>query len=146
MTTPRSTVTFGEGGSALTLVVDIGQYRPFGDVALGVTAFDGIEATTVQDFGFRADRQEGSLSSGSGTGPGLLATATLAALIALVTAEGVALALADGLGNAGTIKPLRFSHPFEYHVPGPQGALHSYSLTWRWMTLTTRYGAPYTGR
>ena len=139
---PRGTVTIG----GLALVADVGQYHPFTDQALGVTVFDGVEATTLQDFGWRAARQEGSLASGGGTSPGLISLATLQALRALITAWGAAQPISDSLGNAGTIKALRFSAPFEYHVPGAQGVLHSYTLTWRWLTLTSLYGAAYTGR
>jgi hypothetical protein len=144
MANPRGSVSLGSG--PLTLVVDVSSYQPFGELALGVRVFDGIEATTIQDFGFRADRQQGTLSSGGRESPGLVAAETLAALLALVTAWGVGQAFADSLGNAGTIKPIRFSHQFEYAVPGPQVSLHSYTLAWRWLTLTQLFGAPYTGR
>lgn len=139
---PRGTVTIG----GIALVADVGQYRPFTDQALGVTVFDGVEATTIQDFGWRAARQQGSLASGGGTSPGLISTATLQALQALVASWGTAQALTDSLGNAGTIKALQWGPSFEYHVPGHQGTLHSYSLTWRWLTLTTLWGGAYTGR
>lgn len=143
MTAPRAMVTIG----GIELVADIGHYRPFGDVALGVTVFDGIDAVTVQDFGFRAERQAGSLSSGGGTSPGLISQATLAALTAALDAAwGASLTLADSVGNAGVIKPTAFAAPFEYRVPGPQQVLYSYTLAWRWLTLTTRHGVPYTGR
>lgn len=140
--TPRGTVTIG----GLTLVADVGQYQPFTDDALGVTVFDGVEATTIQDFGWRAARQEGTLASGTGPSPGLIALATLRALRALVAAWGAAQPLSDSLGNAGTIKALQFSAPFAYHVPGAQQVLYRYTLTWRWLTLTMRDGVPYTGR
>jgi hypothetical protein len=146
MASPRGTVTLGSGGAALTLVVDLDQYTPFQGGGLGVRVFDGVEATTIQDFGWRAARQEGQLSSGTGESPGLIATATLAALQALVAAWGAAQPLTDSLGNAGTIKPTSFDPRFAYAVPGDQVALHSYTLTWRWLTLTTLYGTAYTGR
>jgi hypothetical protein len=146
MADPRATVTIGTGGGAVTLVADIEAYAPFGEDALGVTVFDGVEDVTIQDFGWRSFRQEGSLESGGGESPGLIATATVAALHALVAAPGVAQALADSLGNAGTVKFTRWTHPFAYAVPGPQVALHRYTLAWRWCTLTTFYGAAYTGR
>jgi hypothetical protein len=142
MADPRALVTI----AGLALVADIGQYQPFGDAALGVSVFDGIDAVTIQDFGFRVARQEGSLASGGGTSPGLLSAATLYALEDLVGAWGASQSLSDSLGNAGTIKPLTFRRGFEYAVPGAQQTLYSYTLTWRWLTLTTRYGAPYTGR
>jgi hypothetical protein len=146
MANPRGTVTIGTGGAALTLVADIGQYRPFSEVALGVRVFDGVEDVTIQDFGFRAARQQGTLASGGGESPGLIATATLAALRALLTAWGASQPLTDSLGNAGTIRASDFAEGLEYHVPGAQGALHGYTLTFRWLTLTMLYGAPYTGR
>lgn len=143
MAKPRAMVTIG----GLAFVADVGgQYQPFGEAALGITVFDGIEATTIQDFGVRAHRQQGSLSSGSGTSPGLIAQATLADLLALLEVRGAAYPLEDTLGNTGTIKPLTFSSAFEYRVPGHQEALYSFALTWRWLTLATLYGAPYTGR
>lgn len=141
MTAPRATVTIG----GVVLVAQLGQYKPFGGASRGVTVFDGIEATTIQDFGFRAHRQEGSLQSGTGESPGLLSTEKLAELEALVQAWGMAQTLTDSLGNEGTIKALTFTPGWEYHVPGPQGALHSFALTWRWLTLTMRYGTPYAG-
>lgn len=141
MAKPRATVTI----AGIALVADVGQYKPFGDAALGVTVFDGIAATTLQDFSYRAHRQQGSLTSGGGTSPGLLARATLRALENALAAWGASQTLVDDLGNAGTIKPLTFSSGFEYAVPGAQESLWSYTLTWRWLTLTTKYGAPYTG-
>lgn len=141
MTAPRATVNIG----GVVLVAEIGSYKPFGAAALGVTVFDGVEATTIQDFRFRAHRQEGSLASGGGTSPGLLSTAKLAELEALVTTWGAAQLLTDSLGNEGTIKALTYERGWEYHVPGVQGALHSFALTWRWLTLTMRYGAAYSG-
>jgi len=144
MANPRGTVALGAG--PLTLVVDVSSYQPFSEIALGVRVFDGIEATTLQDFGFRAARQEGALNSGGREGPGLVALETLATLTALVDAWGAGQPFTDSIGNAGTIKPLRFGHQFEYAVPGPQASLHSYTLAWRWLTLTQRFGAAYAGR
>lgn len=141
MAAPRATVTIG----GLALVADIAQYRPFSEHALGVTVFDGIEATTVQDFGFRAYRQRGALSSGTGTSPGLVSKATLALLAALLDVRGAVQPISDSLGNAGTIKPLTFSSAHEYGVPGDQESLWSYATTWQWLTLTMRLGVPYTG-
>ena len=143
MANPRASVTLG---GSVVLVADIEQYKPFSDAALGVTVFEGIEAVTVQDFGFRASRQNGSLSSGTGTSPGLLSAAALAALEALVGAWGAAQPLTDSLGNAGTVKVTAFGSGFAYGVPGAQVSLWSYTLAWRWLTLATRYGVPYTGR
>jgi hypothetical protein len=141
MANPRGTVTVG----GVVLVAEIGQYRPFG-AALGVRVFDGVDSVTIQDWGVRADRQEGTLASGGGTSPGLIASATVAALLALIRDDwGAAHALSDFLGNAGTAKITRFEPTFEYAVPGAQVALHSYTLAWRWLTLDTLYGAAYTG-
>ena len=141
MANPRGTVTIG----ALELVADVGQYQPFSDAALAVRAFEGIEAVTIQDFGFRAARQQGTLSSGGGpSGTGLIAKATLVALLDLIRAWGVTQPLEDSLGNAGTIKAMGFTHQFEAHVPGTQGALFSYTLAFRWVTITSLYGAAYT--
>jgi hypothetical protein len=70
----------------------------------------------------------------------------LAALETAVGGWGVSQTLIDSLGNEGTIKPLRFVPGWEYAVPGEQESLWSYALTWRWLTLTKRYGVPYTGR
>jgi hypothetical protein len=139
---PRAAVTLG----SLELVAELGQYKPFGEAALGVTVFDGVEAVTIQDFGYRIARQRGSLSSGGGTSPGLVSGATLAALEAMLRAWGTTQALADTLGNAGTVKPIAFTRGFEYRVPGAQEVLYGYTLTWQWLTLATLYGAPYTGR
>lgn len=141
MANPRGTVTIG----ALALVADIGQYRPFTDAALAVRAFDGIEAVTMQDFGFRAARQQGSLASGTGASPGLVSRAQLITLFDLVRAWGATQPITDSLGNAGTIKAMAFAHQFEYHVPGTQVVLFSYTLAFRWVTLTSLYGTPYTG-
>lgn len=147
MAIPRGTVTIGTGGGAITLVADVGQYKPFGEqMALGVTEFDGIEATTIQDFGFRAARQRGALSSGGGPeSPGLISKAALAALVALIDAWGASQAFTDSLGNIGTIKAVEFGPTFEIHPAGAQNTLYSYALRWRWMTLTQRLGAAYTG-
>jgi hypothetical protein len=142
MANPRAQVTI----AGIELVADIGSYEPFADVALGVTVLDGVEATTLQDFGMRIERQEGQLVSGTGTSPGLISAATRAALDAAFAVRGAAHALSDSLGNAGTVKPFRWAPRFEYGVPGDQAALYSYTLRWRWLTLTTRNGAPYTGR
>lgn len=141
MPNPRATVTI----AALTLVADLGQYKPFGEAALGVTVFDGIDATTIQDFGMHAHRQTGSLGPFSGTSPGLLSAAQLLALENAVSLWGAAQSLTDSLGNAGTVKVIRFARGFEYNVPGAQVTLYGYELGWRWLTLTQKYGAPYTG-
>jgi hypothetical protein len=139
----RGTVTLG--GGAVTLVADVGQYQPFGDAyPLGVRDFDGIDSVTIQDFGSRIARAKGVLRSGGGQSAGLINSAQLAALLLLVTAWGAAQDISDTLGNLGTIKALSFDHAQEYTVPVASTVLFSYELRWRWVTLTTRYGAAYT--
>lgn len=142
MAAPRATVTIG----GIALVGDVALYRPFEPWPLGVTPFDGVDgALTIQDFGRRIKRASGRLSSGGAETAGLLSKATLAAVLALMQTRGATQTISDSLGNAGTIKPLTFTHAHEYGVPGSQAALFSFELTWRWLTLTTLYSASYTG-
>ena len=138
-------MTIGTGGGAVTLVADIGQYRPFGDeLALGVTVFDGIGATTVQDFAVRGRRQQGRISSGAGpSSAGALALDQLTALLDLLQTWGASQPLEDDMGNEGTIKATHFSHAREVGSAA-QGALFSYDLRWQWVTLTSLYGTAFT--
>jgi hypothetical protein len=140
----RATVTIG----GLALVADLSHYRPFGAAGewpLGVTVFDGPGSTTIQDFGRRIKRAMGRLTTGGPATAGLISRATLISLLGLMQTRGATQSLSDSLGNAGTIKPLTFGHVHEHAVPGSQGTLYSFELTWRWVACTTLYGSAYTG-
>lgn len=134
----RVTVTLG---GTITLVGDIGFYRPFLFPDHRVFTGPG-PSVTIQDFGRKIKRAAGELRTGGAGTAGLISRATLAALETMLGTRGATQSFSDSVGNVGSVKLLGID-PAHEHGSTTQVALFSFALRWRWLALTQRYGSAY---